>query len=321
MEIIDFNECKENARRYGGMAGLKAGIIYNNENWILKKKKSTKNFKVIEISYTTAPLSEFIGSQIYKLIGIDVHETLLGVRDGILVVACKDFREDNETLYEFREIKNAYVKGLEEELEDYSSSGTGTDINEIITVMNVNTEFICNPKLKERFWDMFIVDAFIGNNDRNNGNWGILSNNSNGISRIAPVYDNGGSFNNSTGDEKFQSMLENEEKFINSAYNSRTCVFYDGDKKINPLKYIEKTENFDCNEALLRVIPRIDLEKINELIEQIPEEYEGIKIISKIQKEFYKETLKYRFENVFIPVYDKIITMNEEEESEEEIEE
>ena len=66
MEIVNFDNCKENTRRYGGMAGLKAGIIYNNENWILKFPKSTKNFNTQEVSYTTAPLSEYIGSKIYK---------------------------------------------------------------------------------------------------------------------------------------------------------------------------------------------------------------------------------------------------------------
>ena len=30
--------------------------------------------------------------------------------------------------------------------------------------------------IKERFYDMFVIDAFINNNDRHNGNWAILSN-------------------------------------------------------------------------------------------------------------------------------------------------
>lgn len=32
-------------------------------------------------------------------------------------------------------------------------------------------------KIKEKFWDMFIVDSLIGNTDRHNGNWGVLLNN------------------------------------------------------------------------------------------------------------------------------------------------
>ena len=36
-------------------------------------------------------------------------------------------------------------------------------------------------------------DIFINNNDRNNGNWGILRN-KDGVDRLAPIFDNGGSF-------------------------------------------------------------------------------------------------------------------------------
>ncbi len=42
----------------------------------------------------------------------------------------------------------------------------------------------------ERFWDMFIIDALIGNTDRNNSNWGIVLR-KDGSKELAPVYDNG----------------------------------------------------------------------------------------------------------------------------------
>lgn len=38
---------------------------------------------------------------------------------------------------------------------------------------------------------MFVVDAFIGNTDRHNGNWGILANNETGTVRIVSIYDCG----------------------------------------------------------------------------------------------------------------------------------
>lgn len=45
--------------------------------------------------------------------------------------------------------------------------------------------------LKEWFWDIFIVDALIGNWDRHNGNWGFLYNSSTDEVSLAPVYDCG----------------------------------------------------------------------------------------------------------------------------------
>ena len=40
----------------------------------------------------------------------------------------------------------------------------------------------------ERFWDMFVVDAFIKNPGRSNGNWGVLMDASFSY-ELAPVYD------------------------------------------------------------------------------------------------------------------------------------
>ena len=238
MEIIinNFDNLLTNNRKYGGMAGQKLGVVLDNENWILKFPKSTRNFQKIEISYTTMPLSEFLGSHIYNLIGVEAHETKLGIKDGKLVVACKDFLNKNEKLYEFREIKNEYVNGLEEELDSItSSSGNGTDLNEIITILNKNKTFIDNPLLRDRFWDMFVIDAFIGNNDRNNGNWGIILDELSNEIKIAPVYDNGSSFSNTMNEERMEELLNNKERFVESVYISRISAFYENDKHINPL--------------------------------------------------------------------------------------
>ena len=40
-------------------------------------------------------------------------------------------------------------------------------------------------------WDMFIVDALIGNWDRHNGNWGFLYNTITDEISLAPIYDCG----------------------------------------------------------------------------------------------------------------------------------
>ena len=37
----------------------------------------------VEISYTTSPISEYIGSKIYESLDIEVHETKLGIADEI----------------------------------------------------------------------------------------------------------------------------------------------------------------------------------------------------------------------------------------------
>lgn len=303
MIIYDFNNVQTSQRRYGGKAGLKLGILIDGENWLIKFPKTTKEYNKVEISYTTSPLSEYLGSQIYNSIGINVHETRLGEIDGKIVVACKDFLQNGERLDEFRAIKNDYVKGLEEELS--STSGSGTDLEEIIIIMEKNPLFMKMPELKERFWNMFVIDAFIGNNDRNNGNWGVIVNENNQITKLAPVYDNGNAFNNKSSDNQMQKILSAKSNLWDSAYTSRECVFSQNGKNINPLKYIESGISQDCNEALKRIIPKINLQEIKKIIYDIPNVYKGIRVTSDIQKEFYFKVLELRYEKVLKPTYEK----------------
>ena len=64
--------------------------------------KTAKKFneRKVEISYTTSPISEYIGSYVYEIIGIPVHKTMLGIKDKKVVVACKDFHKNNLIVFE-----------------------------------------------------------------------------------------------------------------------------------------------------------------------------------------------------------------------------
>ena len=265
----------------------------------------------IEIPYTTAPLSEYIGSHIYETIGIPVHKTVLGVREGKVVVACKDLLKPDEKIVDFAALKTRAVNGLNEKIDNLDSitSGNGTDLPEILLLMENIPVFVNNPLLVEHFWNMFVVDGLIGNNDRNNGNWGIIRNVfKSGSVKICPVFDNGNSFSNKMGEPRMKRILEDPVKFKSSAIDSPTSVFFENGKKINPFKYIESFKNEDLNQAILRIVPNIDLNKIKEIIDEIPniDKETGIKIISDIQKEFYYRVLEARYEQVLLPAYEKL---------------
>ena len=66
-------------------------------------------------------------------------------------------------------------------------------------------------------------------------------------------------------------------------------------------------KNINCNEALLRIFPKINLDKVKGTIDNIPEEYQGLFVISKEQKEFYYKSLEYRYNKVLKRVYEKLI--------------
>lgn len=57
------------------------------------------------------------------------------------------------------------------------------------------------------------------------------------------------------------------------------------------MTYIKQIKNEECNKAIIRIFPNIDIEKINYFIE-------NISYISDIRKGFYKEIIKTRYEIV-----------------------
>lgn len=304
--IYDFSGMPGNDTPYGGNAGLKKGFFWNGENWFLKFPKSTKDFKNVEISYTTSPLSEYIGSQIYQQIGIPVHDTRLGVYRNKSVVACKNFLKPGENLYEFRELKNIYSDELEEYEQHTSSSGMGTELETVIKIIETNPVLREVPGVKERFWDMFVTDAFMGNNDRNNGNWGVIYG-SNGERQLSPVYDNGNSFRNKASDRQLMRTLADITVLENSAYKAQISIFTtNSGKMINPFDVISGAQNEDCNGAVKRIVPKIDLQGISKMINRIPETFQGVKLISSVQKEYFNMVLQKRYEDVLKPTLQNI---------------
>lgn len=326
MQIKDFNNIKENFISYGGNGGNKKSFTKeNNEKWFLKFPKTTRDFNNVEISYTTSPISEYIGSQIYKLLEFPVHDTELGIYGDKVVVACKDFIPVNARLCEMKSIFNDDLGKNEKERENLKSStehNYRVDIEEINYVLNNNIKIQNMDNVKERFWDMFVVDCFINNNDRHNGNWGILINNINGeLIGLAPVYDNGNSFFPKHDEEKMKRNMEDMKQVISNGitpylYNSKSLdsvkVIRNLSLRDNNLNFGEsKEEKFlkeisdNIQSALIRVVPKIDLEKINKIIDDIPEEYQGIKVISPTMKNYYKVFLKERCEKILIPALEK----------------
>lgn len=60
------------------------------------------------------------------------------------------------------------------------------------------------------------------------------------------------------------------------------------DKNIHPFQYIESAENPDCTDALLRFVKHLDVREIDRIVEEIPENFQDIQIITAVQKEHYK---------------------------------
>lgn len=282
MNLIDFTNLPKRNKTYAGANGSKISIIYNNDQYMLKfPSNSTINKKM---SYSNSCISEYIGCQIYKSIGIPVQETLLGkytVNDKEkIVVACKDFTEFGITLQDFASLKNQII--------DSEKNGYGTELNDIIHTFEEQNA-IDKKVLTERFWDMFIVDALIGNWDRHNGNWGFLYNAKTDKMILSPVYDCGSCLYPNADDEIMKNVLNNKDELNFRIYEIPTSAILLNGKKIKYFDYISSLQNDDCNKALKRIVPRINIEKIKEIIINIP-------FISDIQKNFYITMIEKRKE-------------------------
>lgn len=318
MPIIDLNNAEYSNRHgiYGGAAGDKDGIIYEDEYWIVKYPKNTRSMSGDNLSeYTTSPLSEYIGSQIYTILGIPVHETFLGERNGKIVVACKDFCKYRGSLMEMRTIKNAAYKELSEELETkliHSTSGDIVNLEELMIHFEKNPILNKVNGIQERFWNCCIVDILIDNNDRNNGNWGLLFDEKDGYS-IAPVYDNGNSFENKLSEEKIKELLSDSIQMEMRAIGSRTI--YSLNDHILSAKKMLNTDNIysePLKKACIELTPKIteSFDCIKQMIEEIPEHYNGLTVCSQARKKLYIDNLSSRINQLIIPFYNKCIENN-----------
>ncbi len=293
--MIDFTNLPVRNKTYAGANGSKISILYDNELYMLKFPAIPVINK--QISYANGCISEYLGCHIFASIGIPTQKTLLGIytKNGKqkIVVACKDFTANGLVLQDFASLKNTII--------DSVHNGYGTELSDIIKTLEEQTA-INSEILIDWFWDMFIVDALLGNWDRHNGNWGFLYNTITDEVSIAPIYDCGSCLFPQADEEIMKKTLaDTAEREIRVFERPLSGIKVDG-KKIQYFKFISSLENDDCNRALKRILPRIKMEKIYKIIDETP-------FISTLQKEFYKTILRERKEKILDFSYQKLSKM------------
>ena len=278
--MIDFTNMPTRKKAYAGANGGKIAIVYEGALYMLKFPPHPSKNK--ELSYTNSCVSEYLGSRIFGIVGVPVQETILGTYrvngKEKVVVACKDFTSHDTVLQDFASLKNTLI--------DSGHSGYGTELSEILEAIEEQSSV--NPSdLKRRFWDMFIVDALIGNWDRHNGNWGFLYNSGTDEISIAPVYDCGSCLYPQADERIMKMTLEDPAEMDLRVFEIPLSGIRQDGVKIRYFDFISSLKNKDCNAALKRIIPKIDMTRINALIDETPS-------ITELQKTFYKTMLAER---------------------------
>lgn len=284
MSVIDFTNLPKRNKMYAGANGSKISVIYDGQQYMLKfPPMPTKNK---DMSYSNSCFSEYLGCQIYESIGVPVQKTMLGtymVRGKEkIVVACGDFTEPGVTLQDFASLKNQMI--------DSVRNGYGTELSDILYTFEEQSA-VDRATVTERFWDMFIVDALIGNWDRHNGNWGFLYDTRTDRMELAPVYDCGSSLYPQADEKIMEAVLSKESELNFRIFEIPTSAIMVNGKKIKYFDFISSLQNEDCNRALKRIVPRIDMDKIRKIVEETP-------FITDLQKRFYITMLEKRKERI-----------------------
>lgn len=295
----DFTNCKRLlGNAYAGANGKKIGIEYQGEQYMLKFPPSGMT-KRTELSYTNSCLSEHIASSIFNMVGITAQQTILGTYDvggkTKVVCACKDFTADGSRLYDFCSIKNTII--------DSGHNGTGTELDDVLETIE-KQQFVNPEKLLEHFWNVFVMDAFLGNFDRHNGNWGFLYSYATQTASIAPVYDCGSCLLPQADEKVMCAVLENESELHARIFRFPTSVIKYNDRKINYYDFLTAGENEDCNAALLRMVPQIDIPAIHGFIDETP-------YLTDLQRTFYKTYLSARFNLIIAPGYEQAMNQRQ----------
>lgn len=284
--MIDFTECIEELNNYKGSEKKKT-LVYDNKKYLVKFPDPIRE-KNKNISYINNAFSEYVGSNIFSLVGFKTQNTILGkyVYNGKekIVCGCEDFTDNNNILYEFESLA----------LSTNPDKKIGTELEDILEVVE-ESKVIDTIGAREKFWDMFVIDSIIGNTDRHNGNWGFILNNKTKEITFAPIYDCGSCLNPMLEDTEMQKLNETEMK--NLAINCYSCIKENG-KKINYITYIKSMKNEECNKAIFRMFGKIDINEINRFIDEIL-------YMSGIRKQFYKNIIKLRYD-IIKEVYDKL---------------
>ena len=280
---MDYSQYPLSGKMHGG-SEKKIGIVINDERYIVKfQKDSLTGLRFNHVS-------EYLGSHIFALLGFKAQETYLGTYNNRHVVVMKDFLTDGAQFVPFNEVGESSLD-VDKEKVQY----TYTDI---MKMLRANRKLTDVDKTIDVFWDMYIVDAFIGNFDRHGMNWGFIKENNR--YSLAPVFDNGSAlFPQMNDEEEMLRIIDDRAEIDKRVYEFPTSQIKLRGKKTSYYKVINSLQFKECNTALARIYSRINMDEIYKLIDDLD-------CITRTHKQFYKVMLQNRYEKILKNSYEKL---------------
>jgi hypothetical protein len=275
MDAMDFSDCALNDKYYGG-SEKKIGVVIDGSDYMLKFQKNTAFGK------RNNHISEYIGSHIFHMLGLPVQATFLGCYKGEQVVACKDFITDGRQFVPFNDVGEST---LENDRERYQY-----DYEDIMQMLRDNSKLTNVEETISMFWNIYVIDALLGNFDRHGANWGFMKENN--IYSLAPVFDNGSClFPNLNDEDEMKHIIASPEETDKRIYTFPTSQVKLNGKKSSYYEVISSLKYRECNKALFLMYERINMDDIFTLIGETP-------LISDVQKDFYRHMIFHRYEKI-----------------------
>lgn len=282
--MFDFSKYPKSNNYYGG-SERKFGIIIDNCEYMLKFQKKEMFTKRCN------HICEYLGSHIFELLGFNVQETFLGSYNGEEVVACKNFIVNTSS--QFVPFNDVGESSLEQDKEQYQYS-----YEDIMRMLRENVKLTNIQETISIFWDMYVVDALIGNFDRHGSNWGFLKKDNKYT--LAPIFDNGSSlFPQMIDENMMEQIINSEEETDNRIYKFPTSQVKLNGNKSSYYEVINSLQFDECNTSVIKIVEKFSQEKINALIDDTP-------FISDMHKKFYKYMIEQRFKKILEPAYKKL---------------
>ena len=281
---MDFTDYEKSGRYYAG-SERKEGIRTPDGTCYMLKFQ-----RVTEFGKRFNHVSEYLGSHIFALAGMDAQETHLGTYDGEPVVACRDF---NGLTTQFVPFNGVGESTLEEDKESYQY-----DYTDIMRMLRDNSKLTSVDETIFAFWRMYVVDALLGNFDRHGANWGFLR--CDGYYSLAPVFDNGSClFPSLVDDEEIRYVLDSQDEMLSRVYKFPTSQVRLNGRKSSYDEVIGSLSFPECNEALCAIVDQLDLSAVHDLISDVP-------FASPTHKDFYHAIIDLRYRLILLNAYDRL---------------
>ncbi|MCC8106064.1 MAG: hypothetical protein LIO99_08700 [Clostridiales bacterium] len=207
-----------------------------------------------------------------------------GKKRTYVACACKNLERDG-----FR-LSGASVVGYG------NSRNPGCTKNPSFDTLSIISDYaygISEQEIRKFYAEQFVVDAFLGNTDRNNRSWGFLSKPGE-PPRIAPVFGCSSCLCPSVREDELS-----EQRAVMEALNGISVIRNQDGNQIPYKQFLFSCRNEDVDLALLKIVPRIEISEIFEMIANTP-------YVSTRRKEFYCNYLLATYKRVLVPAFEKV---------------